>query len=53
MTRRTWRARAEDADPDDLDEYVDPDNALPELDDDELDALIAEARQVTSDPAGG
>jgi hypothetical protein len=42
-----WLAgRAEDEDPGDLEEYEDPDNAPPAgLDDAELAALIAEARQ--------
>jgi Domain of unknown function (DUF222) len=39
-------ARAEDEYPGDLDEYEDPDHAPPSLDDAELAALIAEARQV-------
>ena len=44
-------ARAQDEDPGDLDEYPDPDNALPELADGELDALLAEAREITAGPA--
>ena len=47
-------ARAEDdpGDEDDLDEYVDPDNAPPAgLDDAQLAALIAEAREFTADQA--
>ena len=44
--------RAEDEDPGDPDEYEDPDNAPPAgLDDDQLAALIAEAREVTADQA--
>jgi hypothetical protein len=39
-------ARAEDEYPGDLEEYEDPDHAPPTLDDAELAALIAEARQV-------
>ena len=43
-------ARAEDEYPGDPDEYEDPDNAPPPgLDDDELAALIAEAREVTAE----
>ena len=43
-------ARAEDEDPGDLEEYEDPDNAPPPgLDDDQLAALIAEAREVTAE----
>ena len=41
-------ARAEDVDPGDPDEYADPDNAPPGWDDAELDALIAEAREITA-----
>jgi hypothetical protein len=44
-------ARAEDEDPGDLDEYADPDNAAPDLDDAELDALLAEAQEVTAEQA--
>ena len=45
-------ARAADEDLGDLDEAEDPDNAPPPgLDDDELDALIAEAREITADQA--
>jgi hypothetical protein len=43
--------RADDEDPGDLDEYVDPDNAPLELDDAELAALIAESREITADQA--
>ena len=39
-------ARAEDEYPGDLEEYEDPDHAPPSLDDAELEALVAEARQV-------
>ena len=45
-------ARAADEDLGDPDEAEDPDNAPPPgLDDDELDALIAEAREITADQA--
>ena len=45
-------ARAEDEDPGDPDEYEDPDNAPPAgLDDDQLAALIAEAREITAEQA--
>jgi len=48
-------ARAEDEYPGDLEEYEDPDNAPPSLDDAELAALIAEAcqvgREITADQA--
>jgi hypothetical protein len=45
-------ARAADEDLGDMDEAEDPDNAPPPgLDDDELDALIAEAREITADQA--
>ncbi len=45
-------ARAADEDPGDMEEYQDPDNAPPPgLDDDQLAALIAEAREVTADQA--
>src|SRR5215472_6326603 len=45
-------ARADDEDPGDLDLYEDPDNAPPAgLDDAQLAALIAEAREVTADQA--
>ena len=45
-------ARADDEDPGDFDLYEDPDNAPPPgLDDDQLAALIAEAREVTADQA--
>ena len=45
-------ARAGDEDPGDPEEYEDPDNAPPPgLDDDQLAALIAEAREVTADQA--
>ena len=45
-------ARAEDEYPGDPEEYEDPDNAPPAgLDDDQLAALIAEAREVTADQA--
>jgi hypothetical protein len=45
-------ARAEDDYPGDLDEYADPDNAPPpDLDDAELDALLAGAREITADRA--
>ena len=43
-------AHAADEDPGDLEEYEDPDNAPPRgLDDEQLAALIAEAREVTAD----
>ena len=42
-------ARAQDEYPGDLDEYQDPDNSPPAgLDDAQLDALIAEAREITA-----
>jgi Domain of unknown function (DUF222) len=45
-------SRAEDEDPGDPDLWDDPDNAPPPgLDDAELDALIAEAREITADQA--
>jgi hypothetical protein len=45
-------ARAADEDLGDMDEAEDTDNAPPPgLDDDELDALIAEAREITADQA--
>ena len=45
-------ARADDEYPGDLDEYEDPDNAPPPgLDDDQLAALIAEAREITAEQA--
>ena len=45
-------ALADDEDPGDPDEYEDPDNAPPAgLDDQELAALIAEAREITADQA--
>jgi hypothetical protein len=45
-------AHAADEDPGDLEEYEDPDNAPPPgLDDEQLAALLAEARQVTADQA--
>ena len=45
-------ARAADEDPGDLDSYEDPDNAPPPgLDDDQLAALIAEAREVSAEQA--
>ena len=45
-------AIAEDEDPGDPEEYEDPDNAPPAgLDDSELAALIAEAREMTADQA--
>ncbi len=45
-------AMADDEDPGDPDEYEDPDNAPPTgLDDHELAALIAEAREITADQA--
>ncbi len=45
-------AMAEDEDPGDLDEYVDPDNAPPAgLDDAGLVALVAEARELVADQA--
>jgi Domain of unknown function (DUF222) len=44
-------ARAEDEDPGELDEYADPDNAPPGLDDAELDALLAEAQEITAEQA--
>ena len=45
-------AHADDEDPGDLEEYEDPDNAPPPgLDDGELAALIAGAREVTADQA--
>jgi hypothetical protein len=45
-------AHDDDEDPGDLDLYEDPDNApLPGLDDAELEALLAEARQVTAEQA--
>ncbi|HEV3290916.1 MAG TPA: DUF222 domain-containing protein, partial [Streptosporangiaceae bacterium] len=45
-------ALADDEDPGDPDEYEDPDNAPPAgLDDQELAALIAEARELTADQA--
>ena len=45
-------ARAEDEYPGDPDDYEDPDNAPPPgLDDAELAALLAEARQITADQA--
>ena len=40
-------SRAGDEDPGDLDDCADPDNAPLELDDTELAALIAEAREIT------
>jgi hypothetical protein len=48
-----WLAgRAEDEYPGDLEEYEDPDNAPPPgLDDDQLAALIAEAREITAEQA--
>ena len=43
-------AHAEDEDPGDPDEYQDPDNAPPPgLDDAELEALLAEAREAAAD----
>jgi hypothetical protein len=43
-------AMADDEDPGDLEEYADPDNAAPTgLDDAELEALIAEALEITAD----
>ena len=45
-------ARAEDEDPGDPDEYEDPDHAPPPgMDDDQLAALIAEAREITAEQA--
>jgi hypothetical protein len=45
-------ARADDEYPGDPDEYEDPDNAPPlGLDDAELEALLAEAREITADQA--
>jgi hypothetical protein len=45
-------ALADDEDPGDPDEYEDPDNAPPAgLDDQELAAMIAEAREITADQA--
>jgi hypothetical protein len=45
-------ARAEDEDPGDPDEYQDPDNAPPSgLDDAQLEALLAESREITADQA--
>jgi hypothetical protein len=45
-------AAADDEDPGDPEEYEDPDNAPPPgLDDAELEALIAEAREITADQA--
>ena len=45
-------AHASDEDPGDLEEYEDPDNAPPPgLDDEQLAALLAEAREVTADQA--
>jgi hypothetical protein len=45
-------AHAEDEDPGDLEEYEDPDSAPPPgLDDAQLDALLAEARQAAEDRA--
>jgi Domain of unknown function (DUF222) len=45
-------AIADDEDPGDSEEYQDPDNAPPPgLDDAELEALIAEAREITADQA--
>ena len=45
-------AMADDEDPGDPDEYQDPDSAPPaDLDDAELAALIAEAREITADQA--
>jgi len=45
-------AHAEDEDPGDPDEYEDPDSAPPPgLDDAELEALLAEAREITADQA--
>src|SRR5271165_2749946 len=45
-------AMADDEDPGDPEEYEDPDNAAPPgLDDAELEALIAEAREITEDRA--
>ena len=44
-------ARAEDEDPGDPDDYQDPDNAPPALDDAELAALLAEAREITAEQA--
>ena len=45
-------AHAADEDPGDLEEYEDPDNAPPSgLDDGQLAALLAEAREVTADRA--
>jgi hypothetical protein len=42
-------AHADDEDPGDLDEYQDPDNAPPPgLDDAQLEALLAEAREITA-----
>jgi hypothetical protein len=44
-------ARAEDEYPGDLEEYEDPDNAPPSLDDAELEALVAEAHEIAADQA--
>jgi hypothetical protein len=42
---------AGDEDPGDLDDYADSDNAPLELDDAELAALLAEAREITAGQA--
>jgi hypothetical protein len=44
-------SRAEDEYPGDLEDYEDPDNAPPSLDDAELEALVAEAREIAADQA--
>jgi hypothetical protein len=45
-------AAADDEDPGDLEDYEDPDNVPPPgLDDAELEALLAEAQQVTAEQA--
>src|SRR5579872_1442829 len=44
-------AQAEDEYPGDLEEYDDPDNAPPSLDDAELEALVAEAHEIAADHA--